>query len=158
MFHVACLDLGRFPCMGHAHRHVCNMHAIGNYGLCCYGNWGRCGLDGCVLIIWLVYSHACMQVVHSYTCDMCTGTYIINVTDHYVKVLINLLYYIWFKHCINNPLLEFQLSLWDLIWYMHVTIMSHNGHIYTMHVNITVTCMSPQHSCYMHVPCILPLL
>ena len=61
--HVTCMDLGHFPCMGHArghaHRHVCNMDATGNYGLCCYGSWGRCGQG--VLIIQLVYSHACIQ-------------------------------------------------------------------------------------------------
>ena len=62
------------------------------------------------------------------------------------------LLYIWFKYCINNPLLELQLSLWDLKWYMHVIFISHDGHVYSMHVNITVTCMSPQYSCYMHVP------
>ena len=96
MFHVACmLDLGHFPCMGHARGHA---------------------------------------------------------PYHYVKALTNLLYYIWFKHCINNPLLELQLSLWDLIWYMHVTFISHDRHVCTMHVDITITCMSPQHSCYMHVP------
>ena len=53
---------------------------------------------------------------------------------------------------ISNP---FQFSMCD---YMYVIFMLHNLHEYTIHVSITVPCMLPQHSCCMHVTCILPLL
>jgi len=63
---------------------------------------------------------------------------------------------------INNPLSKLQFSLWDLIWYMHVTFMLHYQHEYIivpctyvtpilmlhaceMHITITVTCMSYKH-------------
>ena len=60
--------------------------------------------------------------------------------------------------CISNPLPKLQFSLWDSILHMHVTFMLHDQHEYTMHVNITVPCMLPQHSCYMNMTCMLPSL
>ena len=51
----------------------------------------------------------------------------------------------------STPLPKLQFSLWDLILYMYVTFMLHDRHEYTMHLNITVPCMLPQHLCCMHV-------
>ena len=54
--------------------------------------------------------------IHTYMRTTC----IVHALRH---TLINLLYYIKFEHCINNPLLDLQFSLWDLIWHMHVTLL-----------------------------------
>ena len=118
MFHVTCMDLGRFPCMLHAccmhltctvHVHVtCILHAC-NVQLLKYVAMAT----GIGAGIGYYIGYICTYNVFTYMHAACIQHASISTKEYMcIEALTNLLYYIRFKHCINNHLLDLQFSLW----------------------------------------------